>query len=160
MRQRDENPSETTAIVSTVGLIAFVIIGLTTLGMWGCPKYDVYMKEMAGHAAYSQAESTRQIRVLEAQAKLDSAKLEAASDVERAKGVAQANEIVVKGLGGPDNYLRWKYIQMLEDHGKSVHREVIYIPTEAGMPVMEASRLKNTHTPAIPVTTTDIKAKQ
>lgn len=139
--------------LSLSGMAAFTVIGVVTLGMWGCPKYDVYMKEMSGHAAYSQAESTRKIKVLEAQAKLDSAKLEAQSDIERAKGIAQANEIVVKGLGGPDNYLRWKYIQMLEDHGHSVHREVIYVPTEAGMPIMEAGRSVKQPAPVIQMIT-------
>lgn len=127
------------------GMLAFIasvfILALIAGGMYGCPRYEVYTKEMTGHAHFAEAESTRRIKVLEAQAKLDAAKLEAQSDVERAKGVAAANKIVVEGLGGPDNYLRWKYIQMLEDHGKSVNREVIYIPTEAGMPIMEAGRL-------------------
>jgi regulator of protease activity HflC (stomatin/prohibitin superfamily) len=128
--------------ISAVLLAALILIGAIAGGLWGCPRYEVYSKEMTGHAEYAMAESTRKVKVLEAQAKLDAAKLEAQSDVERAKGVAAANEIVVKGLGGPDNYLKWKYIQMLEDHGKAVNREVIYIPTEGGIPIMEAGRLQ------------------
>lgn len=129
------------AIVGSSFAGAFFLMMLIAVGMWGCPRYEVYSQEMTGHAEYAKAESTRKIKIIEAEAKLQAAKLEAASDVERAKGVAAANEIVVKGLGGPDNYLRWKYIQMLEDHGKSVHREIIYIPTEAGMPITEAGRV-------------------
>jgi len=132
--------SEGAFVGGLVTVVAFSAVGLVGLGMWGCPKYDIYQQEMSGHATFAKAESTRRVKVLESQAKLDAAKLEAQSDIERAKGIAAANEIVVKGLGGPDNYLRWKYIQMLEDHGGTVHREIIYVPTEANVPIMEAGR--------------------
>ena len=45
-----------------------------------------------------------------------------------------------ESLGGPDNYLRWAYIHMLEETAGKPGREIIYIPTEAGMPILEAGR--------------------
>lgn len=123
----------------TIGsVIAVVIIG--ALVLIGLPTYNVYSKQMAGKAAYEQAVQDRRIRVLEAQAALDSAKLTAQAEVERARGVNEANRIMAESLGGPENYLRWSYIHMLEETAGKQGREVIYIPTEAGMPILEAGR--------------------
>ena len=124
--------------VTLGGIITLVVIAAIVL--IGLPTYNVYSKQMAGKAAYEQAVQDRRIRVLEAQAALDSAKLTAQADIERAKGTNEANRIMAESLGGPDNYLRWSYIHMLEETAGKQGREVIYIPTEAGMPILEAGR--------------------
>src|SRR5688572_15845263 len=123
----------------TIGVVVTVVI-VGALLLIGLPTYNVYSKQMAGKAAYEQAVQDRRIRVLEAQAALDSAKLTAQAEVERARGVNQANRIMAESLGGPENYLRWSYIHMLEETAGKQGREVIYIPTEAGMPILEAGR--------------------
>ena len=123
----------------TIGsVVAFVIIGVLIL--IGLPTYNVYSKQMQGKAAYEQAVQDRRIRVLEAQAALDSAQLTAQAEVARARGTNEANRIMAQSLGGPENYLRWSYIHMLEETAGKQGREVIYIPTEAGMPILEAGR--------------------
>ena len=123
----------------TIGsIVAVVIVGVLVL--IGLPTYNVYSKQMAGKAAYEQAVQDRRIRVLEAQAALDSATLTAQAEVARARGTNEANRIMAESLGGPDNYLRWSYIHMLEETAGKQGREVIYIPTEAGMPILEAGR--------------------
>lgn len=113
------------------------VVGVLWLIMWGFQSFKVYSAEMTGHAEYAQAESNRRIKVLEAQAALDSAGLNAQAEVARAEGVAKANAIVAGGLGGPEGYLRYLYIHMLE---KSPEKQVIYIPTEAGLPILEAGK--------------------
>jgi regulator of protease activity HflC (stomatin/prohibitin superfamily) len=126
-----------------VGLTIGSIIALLVVGgliLIGLPTYNVYSKQMAGKAAYEQAVQDRRIRVLEAQAALDSARLTARAEIERARGTNEANRIMAQSLGGPDNYLRWSYIHMLEETAGKQGREVIYIPTEAGMPILEAGR--------------------
>jgi regulator of protease activity HflC (stomatin/prohibitin superfamily) len=123
----------------TIGsVIAIVVIGAAVL--IGLPTYNVYSKQMQGKAAYEQAVQDRRIRVLEAQAALDSAQLTAQAEVARARGTNEANRIMSESLGGPDNYLRWAYIHMLEETAGKQGREIIYIPTEAGMPILEAGR--------------------
>ncbi len=118
-----------------------LILALIALGLLiGLPTYNVYSMQMAGKAAYEQAVQDRRIRVLEAQAALDSAKLTAQAEIERAKGTNEANRIMSESLGGPENYLRWSYIHMLEETAGKDGRQVIYIPTEAGMPILEAGR--------------------
>ncbi len=67
---------------------------------------------------------------------MESAKSLAMAEVERAKGVAEANQIIGESLKGNESYLRYLWIQGLQ-YGSS---EVIYIPTEANLPILEASR--------------------
>lgn len=123
----------------TLALIvgALVVVALMLIGL---PTYNVYRKQMAGKAAYEQAVQDRRIRVLEAQAALDSARLTAQAEIERARGTNEANRIMSESLGGPDNYLRWAYIHMLQETADQGDRQIIYIPTEAGMPILEAGQ--------------------
>lgn len=118
----------------SIGIAGLVI--LTTGVLVGGPMYAVWQSEKSGQASYAAAESTRRITVLEAQAKLDSAKLLADAEVARAEGVARANAIIGKSLEGNEAYLRYLWIQALEQK----ENEVIYVPTEANLPIMEAGR--------------------
>ena len=56
----------------------------------------------------------------------------------RAKGVAAANKIIGDSLHGNEAYLRYLWIDGLREHGKGA--AVIYVPTEAGLPILEAGR--------------------
>lgn len=134
-----------------IGTGAIVVLGAVLLlggGIGGCmyvvPKYNVYSQRMEGNAQYQKAESTRQVRILEAKALFEASDMTAKAEVRRAEGVAAANKIIADGLGGPEGYLRWRYIEMLEETGKGdkAHRDIIYIPTEAGMPILEAGKRK------------------
>src|SRR5690606_36787649 len=120
------------SIVGVVAVLAIVLIGF--------PTYNVYSKQMAGRAAYEEAVQTRRIRVLAAQDALDSAKLTADAEIEGAKGAYVANRIMTEALGGPEAYLRWSYIYMLQETAGKHGRQTIYIPTEAGMPILEAGQ--------------------
>ena len=108
-------------------------------GLGSCAAYNavrVWNAETAGEAELAQARQNRQIATLEAEAKLESAKLLAQAEVERAKGVAEANRIVADGLGGPEGYLRYLYIENLS----ASQGQIIYVPTEGGLPILEAGR--------------------
>lgn len=128
----------------TIALGVIVIGTVIFGGIGGCmyvtPQYNVYSQRMSGQAEYQKAESNRQIRVLEARAAYESADMTSKAEVRRAEGVAAANKIIADGLGGPEGYLRWRYIEMLENTGEKNGRDVIYIPTEAGLPILEAGR--------------------
>ena len=122
-----------------VGIIFLIAIGFGIIGgiIYGWNQLKVYSAWKSGEAEYAQAESNRRIKVLEAQAALDSASLTAQAEVKRAEGVSQANKIVADGLGGPEGYLRYLYIHMLEE---KQDKQIIYIPTEAGLPILEAGK--------------------
>ena len=66
----------------TLGSIIAIAVVLAVV-LIGFPTYNVYSKQMAGKAAYEEAVQNRRIRVLEAQAALDSAKLTAAAEIDR-----------------------------------------------------------------------------
>ena len=127
--------------ISASLLAFFMLVGLIAVGMWGCPQYNVWQQGLAGEAELARAEQNRQIRIEAAKAKKEAAKYDAEAEVERANGVAKANKIIADSLGGAEGYLRWRYIEMLQETGGK-GRETIYIPTEAAMPIMEAQRLQ------------------
>jgi regulator of protease activity HflC (stomatin/prohibitin superfamily) len=117
-----------------LGLLALIVVSGVLVG---CPSYNVYQQEMAGRAKLAEAQSSRQVAVLEARAKMESAKSLAEAEITRAEGAAKANHILQNSLGGPEGYLRYLQIQALENS----NARLIYVPTEAGLPVTEASRL-------------------
>lgn len=120
-----------------VGISILVIAGLA----FGLPQYGVWTKTLSGKAQLQEAEYTRQVAVLEAKAKLDSAKELAQAEVERAKGVAQANQIIGDSLKGNREYLQYLYITGLEE-GSQKGNVTIYVPTENGLPVPTMSMNK------------------
>lgn len=124
-------------IVKIISIGIVVIIGLAVLGMWGCPTYAVYEQQKAGEATFARASKDREVKVLEAQAELDASKLKAQAEIERAKGVAGANAIIADGLKGHEEYLRYLWIDKVAGNSQ---REVVYIPTEANMPILEAGK--------------------
>lgn len=132
------NNSNDRPLIGTTALIIGIVSFTALVGgcAFGYPKYKVWSAQMEGEAEFAQAEQNRRIAVLEAESKLDAAKSLAAAEVERAKGVAQANEIIGQSLKGNESYLRWQWIQNLENGNNAV----IYIPTEAGLPILEAGR--------------------
>jgi len=118
------------------GMITAVIFFIG-VGLWGCPAYNVYSQEAAGRAKLAEAQSSRQVAVLEARAALESSKSLADAEVLRAEGAARANRILQNSLGGPEGYLRYLQIQALENS----KAQLIYVPTDAGLPITEAQRL-------------------
>ena len=123
---------DTKAVVA----IAAVIIIVIAIVMTGWPLYKVWSKELAGKATLKEAEWNRQVTIEEAKANLEAEKLNALSEVERAKGVAEANAIIGESLQDNEVYIRYLWVKGLHD-GSS---ETIYVPTEANLPILEAGR--------------------
>lgn len=67
---------------------------------------------------------------------LAKAKKDAEIEIARAQGVAKSNEIIAASLSDP--YLRYKWIEGLQRSQMSV----IYVPTEANLPITEAGRVR------------------
>ncbi|MDR1878474.1 MAG: hypothetical protein LBQ64_02795 [Bacteroidales bacterium] len=124
---------KTIVFVAVLGFV--VVFGL----MFGMPMYNVWQQEMTGKAEFSRAEQNRKIKVEEAKAEKESATFRAEAEIIRAEGVAKANEIIGGSLKDNKDYLTYLWIQALYDESNSV----IYVPTEANLPVLEATRIKN-----------------
>ena len=127
-------------VAGWVTIVSCVCLSLTLLCMWGCPQYEVYRQGMHGEAKLKEAESSRQIITTEAHAKYEAAKELAKAEVERAKGVAESNKIIGEGLKNNHEYLMYLWIHGMADQ----NHQVIYVPTEGGLPILEAGRFKKT----------------
>ncbi|MEQ6332918.1 membrane protease subunit [Sphingobium sp. MK2] len=131
-----ETPRNILAIAGAILILLLVVVGG---GLGGCAAYNstrVWNATTAGRAALAEATQNRQIKTLEAKAKKESAIYEAEAEVARARGTAEANDIVMGKLGGPEGYLRYLQIEAF----KETQNQVIYVPTEAGIPITESSR--------------------
>lgn len=116
-------------------IVVVAVLGIAA-GMYGCPQYHVWQSGLAGQAELRRAEQNRQIAVQEAHAKKDAAVLLADAEIARANGVAAANKIIGDSLKNNEAYLRYLFVNNLE-HTKN---QVIYVPTEANLPLLEAGR--------------------
>lgn len=128
----DSNKSNAISVTAGIILVVFSIVGLIALMMWGLPKYRVYSSEQSGKAKLAEARFSKQTQLEQAKANLESERLNAQSEVERAKGAAEA--IRIEGGNLSDNYIKYLWVRNLENSKGSK----IYIPTEAGIPILEA----------------------
>lgn len=122
--------------------IAVILVVVVSVG--GCmgvrPAYTVYTQRMEGEAELAKANFSKQVQIQDALGKKESAAYLAEAEVIRARGVAQANTIVGDSLKNNEAYLRYLWINKLSD-SESKGGQVIYVPTEAGLPILEAGRL-------------------
>jgi hypothetical protein len=125
--------------ISIGSIVLLFIMLIITLGMWGCPQYSVYSARKEGEAVLAHAKFSREVAVAEAKAKMESAELLSQADTIRAHGVARSNEIIGASLKNNQEYLHWLWIDNIEKNPNAV----IYIPTEANLPILEANRNKN-----------------
>lgn len=128
----NDGPS-TGTIISITSVAILLLAGLTVLGMWGCPQYKVYQQRKEGESLLAHAQAAKEVAVAEAKAKSESAYLLAGADTIRAHGIARSNQIIGQSL--TDAYLHWFWIDNIDKSNN-----VIYVPTEANMPIMEAGR--------------------
>ena len=117
-----------------IALLAIGGVAVLGLIFVGGPQYNVWAQSLQGKAELQKAEYTRQVAVLEAQAKKDSAQQLADAEIIRAQGVAKANQIIGNSLKDNREYLQYLYITGLEE-GANKGNVTIYVPTEGGMPV-------------------------
>ena len=117
-----------------IALLAIGGVAVLGLIFVGGPLYNVWQQSLSGKAELNKAEYTRQVAVLEAQAKKDSAQQLADAEIIRASGVAKANQIIGNSLKDNREYLQYLYITGIEE-GSQKGNVTIYVPTEGGMPV-------------------------
>lgn len=118
---------------------ALSIFGIIVVcgGLYGWPQYQVYQQRMAGEAELANAEYSKQVQIKDAEGKLAAASKLAQVEIARAQGVAKANQIIGDSLKDNEAYLRYLWITDL-NNGKAP--TVIYVPTEANLPILEATR--------------------
>ena len=130
-QEKEERKRITKIVIWSIVSIVFSICVLMAV----IPPYKVWKQEMQGKAEFAQAEQNRRIKIEEAKANLEAEKLNAQAEVERAKGAAEAIQI-------ENGQLTTTYIQYLwvRQQANNQIQKIVYIPTEASMPILEAKQ--------------------
>jgi len=118
-------------IVVASGVIAFLA--------WLIPVYKVWSAEKDGQAQLAHAKYSKEVLVADALAQKESAEHLADRDTIRAHGIARSNQIIGESLKDNPGYLTWLWIDQISKN----QNEIIYVPTEANIPIMEATRFMN-----------------
>lgn len=112
-----------------LGLLFFLLIVILLL-LFGWPHYKVWKQGMDGQAALAEAEQSKMIQVQVAKAELESAKLRA----EAIKLVGQAAK----------DYPEYRKQEFIGAFGEALRegriQQIIYVPTEANIPIVEAGK--------------------
>ena len=133
------------SVPSFVHVLSVVLCVVAVIGgiLVGWPTYKVWQQNKEGEAELARAEQNRQIAIQEAKAKEESAKSLANAEIIRAEGVAKANRIIGDSLNNNSAYIHWLWIEAL----KESKDQIIYIPTEAGIPITESTRFTKNAAP-------------
>jgi hypothetical protein len=116
-----------------------MFIGLGVLGLMlifgavvGYRFYSVWSMEMQGKAKLAEASQSRQIQVEQARGELEASKM-------RAQAIAVIGEAAQK-------YPEYRQQEFMGAFGEALREgiieQIMYIPTEANIPITEANRLK------------------
>ncbi len=112
-------------------IIAIVLAVVFLIGFVGLPMWNVWRAGLSGEASLKRAEQTRKILVTQAQAERDSAVL-------RAEAIA----IVGKAAKEFPEYRQQEFLGAFAEALKEGNiSHIMYVPTEANIPITEAHRL-------------------
>lgn len=115
-------------------ILAIIVLFIVSLCAF-LPNYRVWAEGKKGEAEYMRAEQNRRIKVEEAKANLEAEKLNAQAEIERAKGAAEAIKIENGSITA--TYIQYLWVRQ---QNASTNNKIIYIPTEAGLPILEAGK--------------------
>lgn len=116
-------------VLETMGL-AILVIGVIAALMFLLPIWNVWRAGLSGEAELNRAEQTRQILVAQAQGEKDAARL-------------RADAIAIVGQAAKDfpEYRTQEFLGAFAEALREGHiAQIMYIPTEAGIPITEAGR--------------------
>lgn len=116
-------------------IIAIAVIAAVSGGLVGVPYYTVRSQEMGGKVEFAKAEQNRKIKIEEAKANLEAEKLNAQAEIERAKGAAEA--ISIENGSITPTYIQYLWVRQQNLNSGD---KIIYVPTETGLPILEAGR--------------------
>ena len=119
-----------------VMLVVAAIAAVFVFALWGFPRWGVYNARLSGEGELRRAEFSRRVAVVTAEAERDAASARKQAAITRAEGIAEANHIIGKSI--TPQYIQWLWVEGLIE-GKN---SVIYVPTEANLPILEAMRMK------------------
>ena len=116
---------------SLLSLVGVIVLGLLVAGgLIGCPKYNVWQQGLAGQANLRSGATGISRPITQAQAEKESATI-------------RAEAIAIVGKAAQD-FPEYRYQEFLGAFAEALQSEkvetIIYVPTEANVPIMEAGR--------------------
>ena len=122
------NSEKIMACIVCVIVLAVIVVSL----MFGVPVYCVWKSGLSGEAKLRSAEQTKRILVQQAEAEKDAAQY-------------RADAIKIMGQAAKD-YPEYRQQEFMAAFGEALKegniQQIVYVPTEAMIPVTEASSLK------------------
>ena len=116
-----------TAIILITGTVLTLILFLSAIAF---RHYNVWSMEMQGKAKLAEATQSRQIQIEQAKAELEASKM-------RAQAIQIMGEAAQK-------YPEYRQQEFMASFGEALREgkmsQIIYIPTEANIPLMEAGK--------------------
>ena len=101
---------------------------------------DILLRDVRLPLAFSQSIEVKlktEQEALQKEFELQKAKKDAEIAVARAEGTAKSNQIIANSVN--ENYLRYRWVEGLQ----SAEKQVVYVSTEANLPIMEANRWRD-----------------
>lgn len=117
----------------TVGVVVGCV-ALWLLVAWLSPKLNLYRAETERRAVIAEARAEAEAAQFTAERQVEIATAQAEADRIRAAGIADANATIAESL--TPEYVRWYFVDRLDN----IDGQIIYVPTEAGVPLPEAGR--------------------
>ncbi len=115
---------------SSILILAVVAVALILGLMFGLPQYSVWQQEMAGKARLAEATQSRQILIEQARAEKEAA-------------ILQAEAIKIMGEAA-QKYPEYRKQEFIDAFGEALKAgkisQIIYVPTEANIPILEAGK--------------------
>lgn len=112
-------------------LVILVFIIACMFAMFAYPLYNVWQQGLSGKAALEKAEQTRKVLIVQAQAEREAAK-------------ERAEAIKIVGQAAKD-FPEYRLQEFIGAFGEALHQgkisQIIYVPTEGNIPIVEATRL-------------------
>ena len=118
---------------ASAAVVAFSILVMIAWG-WISPKMNLYRANTEKQAVIADQKAQSEAAEFAAKSAVTQAEAKADAEIIRAHGLAEAQAIITETL--TEDYIRYLYIQAIEGNGN----QIIYIPTEAGLPILEAGR--------------------
>jgi hypothetical protein len=117
-------------------LVGIVVALIALIWVWklATPRYNLYRAETEKKAVIAEQRAQSEAAEFAALSAVTQAQAKADAEVIRAKGLAEAQKIISSTL--TEDYVRYLYIQAIEGNPN----QIIYVPTEAGLPILEAGR--------------------
>ena len=116
-----------------LGLAAVVTVATF---MFVLPQYGVWQQSLEGKAELMKADYTRQVAVVEAQAKLDSAAKLKEVAIIQAGAIAESNRIIGQSLKNNPDYLTYLQIEAIKEGAAAGNKTYFVSPNQGGLPLV------------------------